>query len=186
MTVRNLPNLFTLTRVGLIPLLVTVYYLPFAGAGLWAAGVFLLGAATDWLDGYLARRLRQTSPFGRFLDPVADKLLVASALVLVVQAHPHRVLAVAALVIIAREIAVSALREWMAEVGDGVRLAVTRVAKVKTAAQMAAIALLLLDAPVGAVPSYPVGVALLYGAVVLTLWSMGAYLRAAWPSLRGT
>lgn len=186
MTVWNVPNVFTLLRVALIPLLVVVHYLPFHSAGLWAAGIFVLGAVTDWLDGYLARRLGQTSAFGRFLDPVADKLLVACALVLVVQAHPHPALAVPALVIIAREVAVSALREWMAEVGQGLRLAVTRVAKYKTAVQMLAITLLLMAGTSGPVVAYPLGVALLYVAVALTLWSMGAYLRAAWPSLRGT
>ena len=181
----NLPNILTLARIALIPLLAAVFYLPWQHAGPAAAVVFLAGAVTDWLDGYLARRLGQTSPFGRFLDPVADKLLVAAALVLLVDAYPRAVVTLPAMVIIAREITVSALREWVAEVGQGLRLAVTAVAKLKTGVQMAAVALLLWGQPLFGLPTYTLGLLALYGAAVLTLWSMTVYVRAAWPSIRG-
>jgi CDP-diacylglycerol--glycerol-3-phosphate 3-phosphatidyltransferase len=182
---RSVPNALTLARIALIPALALVFYLPWRHAGPAAALVFLLGAATDWLDGYLARRLRQGSPFGRFLDPVADKLLVAAALVLLVESYPRALMTLPALVIIAREITVSALREWMAEVGQGIKLTVTTVAKFKTGVQMAAVALLLWREPLAGLPTVALGLAALYFAVGLTLWSMSVYLRAAWPSLKG-
>ena len=182
----NLPNVLTLARIALIPLLIVVFYLPWRLAGPAAALVFLTGAVTDWLDGYLARRWRQTSPFGRFLDPVADKLLVAAALVLLVDSYPRALVTLPALVIIAREITVSALREWVAEVGQGLRLAVTSIAKFKTGVQMVAVILLLWREPLLGVPTFVPGVLALYVAAGLTLWSMTVYLRAAWPSIRGS
>jgi len=135
------------------------------------------------LDGYLARRWGQTSRLGAFLDPVADKLMVASALVLLVQSDPKIVVALPAAVIIGREITVSALREWMAEIGARARVAVSMAGKLKTTAQMVAIVLLILHEPTMGIPTRPVGLVLIYIAALLTLWSMILYLRAAWPSL---
>ncbi len=174
----NLPNSLTLFRISLIPIFVAVFYLPVSWAHAATAVLFALGGLTDWLDGYLARRLGQTSAFGAFLDPVADKLLVAVALVLLVQHDPRPWLAVAAAVIIGREIVISGLREWMAELGKRTKVAVSRIGKAKTTAQMLAIFLMLYRDPIGAVPTYGVGIALLYAAALLTLWSMAVYLRS--------
>ena len=179
----NLPNALTLARILLIPVFVVVFFLPVEWARVFTAIAFGAAACTDWLDGYLARRLNQTSRFGAFLDPVADKLMVCTVLVLLVQADPRMELAVPALVIIGREIAVSALREFMADIGQRATVAVATLGKVKTIAQMAALVLMLYREPVLAVPVYETGLALLYLSVVLTLWSMTVYLRAAWPQL---
>ena len=135
----NIPNALTLMRILLIPVLVTVFYLPFQGHWLVAAGIFTLAAVTDWFDGYLARRLGQMTAFGAFLDPVADKLMVTVALVLLVERHDTILFTLAATVIIGREIVVSALREWMAELGQRTSVAVSYVGKVKTALQMIAV-----------------------------------------------
>jgi CDP-diacylglycerol--glycerol-3-phosphate 3-phosphatidyltransferase len=143
--------------------------------------VFLVAAATDWFDGYLARSLGQTSAFGAFLDPVADKLMVAAALIMLVQLS--RVDAIIAVIIIGREIAISALREWMARVGESSNVAVAYVGKLKTAAQMTAIPLLLYNARLLTVDLRPVGNVLIYVAAALTLWSMGYYMRRAAPRL---
>jgi CDP-diacylglycerol--glycerol-3-phosphate 3-phosphatidyltransferase/cardiolipin synthase len=177
----NIPNLLTLLRIVLIPVFVGVFYVPVPWARFACALVFSVAALTDWLDGYLARRWKQTSSLGAFLDPVADKLMVAVALVLLVQADPRAILALPAAVIIGREITVSALREWMAELGARAQVAVSRVGKFKTTVQMVAIILLILVAP--QYPIYGFGMFLLYLAAALTLWSMVLYLRAAWPSL---
>ncbi len=181
----NLPNLLTVLRIVLIPVFVIFFYLPVSWSREAATVVFVLAAATDWLDGYLARRMQLVSALGAFLDPVADKLMVATALVLLVQADPRISLAVAAAVIIGREIAISALREWMAEIGSRTKVAVSEIGKFKTAAQMAAITLLIYRDDLWSIPIYTVGLVLMFVAVVLTLWSMTMYLRAAWPSLRG-
>ena len=181
----NLPNLLTLLRIVLIPVFVVCFFLPTGWARDVATAVFVLAALTDWLDGYLARRLQLVSALGAFLDPVADKLMVATALVLLVQADPRMSTAVAAAVIIGREIAISALREWMAEIGSRTKVAVSMTGKFKTAAQMVAISLLLYRDDLFGLPVYSIGLILLYIAVALTLWSMLLYLRAAWPSLRG-
>ena len=179
----NTPNILTLLRIVLIPVYVAIFYLPVPWARLACALVFTAAAVTDWLDGYLARRWGQTSPLGAFLDPVADKLMVAVALVLLVQADPQPALALPAAVIIGREITVSALREWMAELGARARVAVSMVGKFKTTAQMVAIIFLILgELPFG-IPLYGLGLVLIYIAAVLTLWSMVLYLKAAWPSL---
>jgi len=183
--VYNIPNSLTLLRIVLIPIFVVLFYLPAGWAREAATVVFLLAALTDWLDGYLARRLELVSALGAFLDPVADKLMVATALVLLVQADPSISMAVAAAVIVGREIAISALREWMAEIGSRTTVAVSEIGKFKTAAQMAAITLLIYRDDLWSIPIYTVGQVLLYVAVVLTLWSMTLYLRAAWPSLKG-
>lgn len=179
----NIPNILTLLRILLIPVFVLVFYLPFNWARVGCALVFALAAVTDWLDGFLARRWSQTSPFGAFLDPVADKLMVAVALLLLVQSEPTPALAIPAAIIIGREITISALREWMAEVGARATVAVSMIGKVKTAVQMVAILLLIYERPLWGLPIYTLGFLLLYAAAILTLWSMVAYLRAAWPSL---
>lgn len=181
----NIPNTLTLIRIGLIPVFVVVFYLPFAWAHIATAAVFALAAITDWLDGFLARRLQQTSAFGAFLDPVADKLMVTIVLVLLVQADPRAWLAIPAAIIIGREIAVSALREWMAELGQRTKVAVAIVGKFKTIAQMTALLLMLFKEPLWGLPTYDIGLYLLYLSAVLTLWSMFAYVRAAWPALWG-
>jgi len=183
--VYNLPNLLTLLRIVLIPVFLVLFYLPVSWGREAATAVFVLAAITDWLDGYLARRMQLVSALGAFLDPVADKLMVATALVLLVQADPGIAMAVAAAVIIGREIAISALREWMAEIGSRTKVAVSEIGKFKTAAQMAAISLLIYRDDLWGAPTYLIGQVLLYVAVILTLWSMTLYLRAAWPSLRG-
>ena len=173
----------TLIRIGLIPIFIIVFYLPFKWVHLASAIIFSLAALTDWLDGYLARRLRQQSVFGAFLDPVADKLMVAVALVLLVEANHNMLFSVPVVIIIGREIAVSALREWMSEIGERATVAVSVIGKIKTTAQMVAILLLLFDQPLFAFPTHQVGLVLLYVAALLTLWSMLIYLRAAWPIL---
>ena len=175
----NLPNILTLTRVLCIPLLVAVFYFAGSFAGPAAAVIFVLAAITDWLDGWLARLLKQESEFGAFLDPVADKLIVATALVLLVDHYDSIWLTLAAIVIIGREILVSALREWMARRGQSQSVAVTLMGKLKTTLQMIAIILLLwrMGEPYS---DYllQLGLGSLAVAVVLTLWSMWNYLRA--------
>ena len=176
----NWPNLLTWLRILLIPLVIGVFYVPddwltLQGRNSTAAGLFVAAALTDWLDGYLARRLNQTSAFGAFLDPVADKLVVAAALIMLVSLG--RVGAVVAMVIIGREITISALREWMAKLGKGAGVAVNFLGKIKTAFQLVAIPLLLFDGQIGGQHSRPVGVVLIYVAAGLTLVSMGYYLR---------
>lgn len=179
----NVPNLLTLLRLILVPIIVILYYLPVPWAHVSAAIIFALGAITDWLDGYLARNLKQMTKFGAFLDPVADKLMVAVALVLVVGELRLPFLAIPAAIIVGREIVVSALREWMAEIGKRASLAVNMVAKVKTTAQMAALILLILYRPGDHIVLQFMGSFLLYIAAVLTLWSMIMYLKIAWPDL---
>jgi CDP-diacylglycerol--glycerol-3-phosphate 3-phosphatidyltransferase len=167
-------------RIVLIPVMVLLFYLPFSGHLFAAAGVFTLAAITDWVDGYLARRLGQMTAFGAFLDPVADKLIVAVALVLLVERHNNLLFTLAACVIIGREIVVSALREWMAELGKRTSVAVSMIGKVKTTFQMLAIIVLLaVDAQRDGSEILALGVLLLYIAAALTLWSMVQYLRAA-------
>jgi CDP-diacylglycerol--glycerol-3-phosphate 3-phosphatidyltransferase len=183
----NLPTWLTLFRVLLLPVMIVVYYLPFRFASLAAAVVFVLAGVTDWLDGYLARRLNLTSAFGAFLDPVADKLMVAVTLFLLVQSNPGGwpgvLLAVTAAVIVGREISVSALREWMAEIGERSRVKVAFLGKLKTAMQMVALVVLLLQHDAETLRLYHIGEALLVVAGVLTIWSGLDYLRAAWPAL---
>lgn len=180
----NLPTWITLFRVVLLPVMVVVFYAPFSGANLAAAGVFVLAAFSDWLDGFLARRYAQVSDFGAFLDPVADKLMVMVTLFLLVQDHPTVLLAVTAAVIVGREIAVSALREWMAQIGDRSRVAVALSGKLKTVLQMVALLVLLIGHDAEPLRLYHVGETLLVAAAVLTIWSGLDLVRAAWPSLR--
>ncbi len=184
MTQVNLPTALTLLRIALIPFFVVAFYLPLEWGRVAAAILFVLAAVTDWLDGYLARKWQQASSFGAFLDPVADKLMVAAALVLLVSDMPEWLVAIPAIVIIGREITISALREWMAEMGNRTSVAVSMIGKVKTTMQMTAILLLLYREPVGEFPTTVVGLVLLYVAMLLTLWSMVLYLRVAWPVLR--
>lgn len=183
----NIPNILTLTRIILVPLFVVLFYLPWKFATILTAAIFVIAALTDWLDGYLARSLSQTSRLGAFLDPVADKLIVVTALFLLVGANQFPYIAVPAAVIAGREIAVSALREWMAEIGKRTSVAVSILGKTKTVLQMLAITLLLLGRT-ESIPSYHtlamVGYGFLYAAAVMTLWSMVIYLKAAWPELK--
>ncbi len=179
----NIPNRLTLLRILLVPVIVVVFYLPMSWASQLSALVFALAALTDWLDGYLARRLGQTSPFGAFLDPVADKIMVAVALILLLQADPTIWLTLPILIIIGREITISALREWMAELGSRTTVAVSYIGKLKTAAQMGSIIAMLWRDDLFGLPVYRIGVVLLYIAAALTLWSMLVYLKAAWPTL---
>lgn len=182
----NVPNLLTWARILLIPLFVGVFYSPWhwfnpVEQNFVAMAIFVVAAVTDWFDGYLARKLGQTSAFGEFLDPVADKLMVAAALVILVQLG--RADAVVAFIIVGREIAISALREWMAKIGAARSVAVSFVGKLKTTAQMLAIPMLLAHDPIGAFDPQQVGTWLIYAAAVLTLWSMVYYLRKAWPEI---
>jgi len=183
----NIPNTLTLMRIGLVPVFVLFFYMQADWTNVAAALVFLLAAVTDWFDGYLARRLNQTSAFGAFLDPVADKFMVAVALVLLVDINPTPYasfyMSLAAIIIIGREITISALREWMAEMGARNSVAVSIIGKVKTTAQMTALLLLIYAQPIAGLPTITIGFILLYIAVGLTLWSMVDYLLAAWPKL---
>ncbi len=186
----NVPNVLTMLRLVLIPLFVIAYYWPRPWGRELATALFILAAITDWLDGYLARKLEQHSHFGAFLDPVADKLMIAAALVMLVSdpnvlAHVYdvRLFEVVVIVILGREITVSALREWMAEVGKRSHVAVSLIGKIKTSSQMLAIPFLLWHHKIGSIPVFQIGEVLLYLAAALTLWSMAVYLRAAWPSL---
>ena len=180
----NLPNILTLFRIGLIPVFVAVFYLPFDWSNQVACLVFVIAAITDLLDGFLARKLQQTSKLGAFLDPVADKLMVAVALVLLVERNPGILLTLPAAVIIGREIAVSALREWMAELGARSKVAVSVYGKIKTIAQMTALPLLIYHEPLYNIPIHTLGLVLLYIAALLTLVSMSQYLSSAWPKLK--
>ena len=182
----NIPILLTWLRIILIPLMIAVYYVPSSwtqgvGRDLAATVIFVVAAITDWLDGYLARRWNETSAFGAFLDPVADKLMVAAALIVLVQLD--RVDAILASIIIGREITISALREWMAQIGAHKSVAVSMIGKIKTTAQMIAIPMLLFHATMVGIDMQFLGTWLIYVAAVLTLWSMGYYMRMAWPHL---
>lgn len=180
----KLANILTLLRIALIPVLVVIFFSSIEYKRQIACLIFVIASLTDWLDGYLARRLQQQSRFGEFLDPVADKLIVAAALILLVQAHPTPVMAICAGVIIGREITISALREWMAEVGSRKKVAVSVLGKLKTITQMVALSTLLYQESLWGLPIYAIGLYLLYFAVALTLLSMLLYLKAAWASLK--
>jgi CDP-diacylglycerol--glycerol-3-phosphate 3-phosphatidyltransferase len=176
----TLANQLTLLRIVLIPLFVVVFYLPVSWAHFASAIIFSVAAITDWLDGYVARKYNQSTPFGAFLDPVADKLMVVIALLLLVGLHHQSAwFAAAAAVIVGREIVISALREWMAQMGKHANVAVSYIGKIKTTLQMIAIIVLLMDFHWLMIPGYIA----LASAAVLTLWSMVIYLRAAWPFL---
>ncbi len=180
------PMILTLLRIVLIPVLVLFFYLPYDWANLACVVIFVSAALTDWLDGYVARKLGLLSRFGAFLDPVADKLMVTTALVLLVQSPPELnahpvVFTLAAAIIIGREITISALREWMSEIGERARVAVSVIGKLKTIFQMTSISFLLYQDDIAFLPIALLGELMLYLAAGLTLWSMWKYLRAAWP-----
>jgi len=192
----NIALILTWIRIAAIPLIVVVFMLPGFWAKFAAALIFSLAGITDWLDGYLARRLDMATKFGAFLDPVADKLMVSTALVLILWAAPanqvpfmpghEAVLVVCAAIILGREIVISALREWMAELGERSAVAVSSIGKYKTAFQMVGLGAMLFTYPLfGIIPVYEIGFVLLLLASVLTIWSMYVYLRAAWPHLNG-
>jgi CDP-diacylglycerol--glycerol-3-phosphate 3-phosphatidyltransferase len=180
----NVATALTWLRIAAIPAVAVVFYWPGEWSRPAASMVFTLACITDLLDGYLARRMGQTSEFGAFLDPVADKLMVAVALVLILQADPRITIALVAAIIIGREITVSALREWMAELGARSRVAVSGIGKAKTTMQMIGLGCMLFTHPVFGVPIYDIGLALLIVAAGITLWSMVGYMRAAWPRVR--
>ena len=179
----NLPNLLTAMRIALIPVFVVVYYLPWEWHHIASAAIFTFAALTDWVDGYLARKMDLMTPFGAFLDPVADKLSDARALILLLEVHSEPWFALPVVIIIGREIVISALREWMAEIGSRGDVKVSMIGKVKTWVQMAAVVVLLI-----AKPDQPLLVWLGYVAIAaaaaLTLWSMVLYLKMAWPQLK--
>lgn len=179
----NLPTLLTLLRIAFIPLLVIVFYAPWEYTNIARTIIFIMAGATDWLDGYLARKMQLETAFGAFLDPVADKLMVACVLVLIVQEQASIMLAIVSAIIIGREIVVTALREWMTEIGQKAIVKVTELGKWKTTAQMTAIGFLLYREDLMGIPINTVGIGLLYMAALLTLWSMVIYLSAVYRVL---
>jgi CDP-diacylglycerol--glycerol-3-phosphate 3-phosphatidyltransferase len=182
--IEQIPNVLTIGRILAVPLVVALFYWtsnPWADP--LAAFVFIFAAITDWIDGYLARKLQVTTPLGAFLDPVADKLMVATALVLLVSKDPHWVIVISAMIIVGREITVSALREWMAHLGARAKVAVSSLGKWKTIVQMVGLSFMVYRNDLFGLPIYRMGVALLVVAAVLTLWSMVSYMQAAWPEL---
>ena len=178
----NIPNILTMGRILTIPLMVVCFYWLGESGRVWAALLFAAAAVTDWFDGYLARKLDQSTALGAFLDPVADKLIVSVALVLLVEHFAHPWLTIPAMVIVGREIVISALREWMAELGKRANVAVSQMGKIKTALQMISITVLLGASEGSLLETF--GIYALYGAAFLTLWSMLIYIRAAWPELK--
>ena len=179
----TIPNMLTGLRIVLIPAVVVLFYLPYDWSDMACGLMFALAGITDSFDGYLARKWGQTTRLGAFLDPVADKLIVAAALVLLVSRDPHWYVTLAAIVIIGREIAISALREWMAEIGARGKVAVSALGKFKTIAQVVGLSMMLFRQDLFGLPIYDIGLVLTLLSAVLTLWSMVTYLRAAWPDL---
>lgn len=182
----NFPTILTLSRIAVIPLFTVLFVLGFYRTCTW---LFVAAAITDWLDGFLARKYNQTSRFGAFLDPVADKLMVTVVLVLLVFDYEGSfyikvIIAFSAMIIIGREITVSALREWMAESGEQSKVAVSYIGKVKTVMQLVALSFMIHKTPLLGLPVAEIGLTLLIGAVILTIWSMVIYLKGAWPSLK--
>src|SRR5579863_3898692 len=180
----NVPNTLTGLRIAAIPLIVLLFYMPYPWADPAAGLLFAAAGITDSLDGYFARRLGQTSRLGAFLDPVADKLIVAVALVLLVSRDPRALIVLTAAVIIGREITISALREWMAEIGARAKVAVSQLGKYKTILQIIGLSMMLYRVPLLGLPIYRLGVALIEVAAAATLLSMALYLRTAWPELK--
>lgn len=179
----TLPTAITLFRIALIPLFVLVFYLPVSWANIAATAIFAIASITDWVDGYLARSMQQESSFGAFLDPVADKLMVVVVIVLLVQANPSIFVALPSVVIVAREISISALREWMAQIGASATVKVSFIGKSKTLLQMVALGFMIYAEPLIDLPIFLIGLVIYYLAALLTLASMVVYLRAAWPSI---
>ncbi len=186
----NLPLALTMGRVAAIPVVLGLFYVEFPHARQWACVLFAVASITDWLDGFLARRWNQTSKFGAFLDPVADKLLVAVSLVMLLRSdlqdeyQYHRGMALLTAIIIGREITISALREWLAELGQRTKISVSVVGKVKTTFQMVAIGMMIWHDDFYGLPIYRMGYGCLFIAAALTIWSMVAYLQAAWPYMK--
>jgi CDP-diacylglycerol--glycerol-3-phosphate 3-phosphatidyltransferase len=181
----TLPTAITLFRIALIPLFVIVFYLPFSWANIAATAIFVVAAFSDWVDGYLARSMQLESSFGAFLDPVADKLMVVVIIVLLVQANPSIYVALPSVVIVAREISISALREWMAQLGSSTAVKVSFIGKFKTVLQMVALGLMIFSEPLMGLPIFDIGLVTYYIAAILTIFSMVIYLRAAWPVIKG-
>ncbi len=177
----TLPTAITLFRIALIPLFVLVFYLPFAWANVVATVIFAIASFSDWMDGYLARSMQLESSFGAFLDPVADKLMVVVVIVLLVEANPSIYVALPSIVIVAREISISALREWMAQLGASTTVKVSFIGKTKTVAQMIALGFMIFSEPLMGFPVFQIGLGIYYLAALLTLASIVIYLRAAWP-----
>jgi CDP-diacylglycerol--glycerol-3-phosphate 3-phosphatidyltransferase len=182
----TIPNLLTAIRIAFIPAIIVLFYLPYHWSDMACGVVFALVGITDAFDGYLARKLGQVSRLGEFLDPVADKLIVVTALVLIVSRNPTWYVTLTAAIIIGREIAISALREWMSEIGARHKMQVSGIAKFKTIVQIVGLSMMLFREDLLGLPIYRFGLALTVLAAVLTLWSMIAYLAAAWPELRGS
>lgn len=181
----NIANILTWMRILAIPLVVILFYLPYNWSDPVAGALFSIAAITDTLDGYYARKFGQTSRLGAFLDPVADKMIVATALVLLVSKDQRLIVVLPAIVIIGREIAISALREWMAEIGQRRKVIVSKLAKAKTILQLTGLSMMLIRWQVWFLPTYQIGVFLTVIAAALTLVSAYDYLRAAWPDLKG-
>ena len=179
----TLPTAITLFRIALIPLFVLVFYLPFSWSNVVATAIFALASFSDWVDGYLARSMQLESSFGAFLDPVADKLMVVVVIVLLVEANPSIYVALPSVVIVAREISISALREWMAQLGASTTVKVSYIGKTKTVAQMLALGFMIFAEPLMGLPIFQIGLGIYYLAAILTIASMVIYLRAAWPVL---
>ena len=177
----TIPTAITLFRIGLIPLFVVTFYLPFAWSNIAATVIFAIASITDWIDGYLARALKQESPFGAFLDPVADKLMVVVAIVLLVGAHPSIYVVLPSIIIVAREISISALREWMAGLGNSTAVQVSFIGKAKTATQLISLLLMIYNEPIFLLPTFLIGLSGYYLAAILTIYSMVIYLKAALP-----
>ena len=180
----TIPTALTLFRILLLPVMVIVFYSPFNGSNVAAAIIFIAAAITDWLDGFIARRWNMGSAFGEFLDPVADKLMVGVTLFLLVQENPTPLMAITSAIIVGREISISALREWMAEIGQRGHVRVATLGKVKTTLQIVAIVVLLYQHDLEGLRLFHAGETLIVAAAVLTIWSAIAYVRAAWPVLR--
>lgn len=185
MNIINFPNVLTLIRISLIPILIIVFYLPWECSKALAACIFLIAASTDWLDGYLARKLKQETKFGAFCDPVADKLIVVVALLLLSEVYASYLVTIPAIIIAGREIVISGLREWMAHNGQSNSVSVVYIGKVKTVIQMVAITVMLYSASLDNVIFKNFGISLLFVAAALTIWSMLVYLSKAWSKLSG-
>ena len=181
---KNLPNALTVLRIVLIPVMILFFYLPYEWGRTIACAVFVVASITDFLDGYFARKYNSSSRFGAFLDPVADKLTVTTALIILLQDHNTIYMMIATAIIVGRELTISALREWMAELGERTTVNVAMIGKIKTVFQMTAIGFLLYERDLLFIPVYKIGLGLLYIAAALTIWSMLVYLKAAWPMMK--
>lgn len=181
----TLPTAVTLLRIGLIPLFVVVYYLPFTWVNIVATAIFFVICVSDWIDGYLARSMQQESHFGAFLDPVADKLSILVVIIAVLSEHPSIIVALPSMIIVAREITISALREWMAELGSRATVQVSWIGKTKTFAQMWALGFMIFHDSLFGIPIFTLGLVTYYLAAIFTIASMVIYLRAAWPVIIG-